>query len=228
MQLTQLCIFLNFSYIIHCFNHYNFLRQPIKLLSRRCSGFRSTREGKADTIETVTRKLKKTDILLAIRGGYWQPADRREFERNIPPGVFLCMVKNSLMRIVCEENEDFCKIINICKGQNIYIFLNEEELIPFLDAFEEEREKNIRFKKMNKLLGGVSKSVFLTPKDVRNLRHLPSKETSIAKTVNSIKTVSSSLARCINVVPTKLASSVSAVSTTLARVISLAKTPKVD
>eukprot|EP00916_Digyalum_oweni_P004258 GHVL01007510.1.p1 GENE.GHVL01007510.1~~GHVL01007510.1.p1 ORF type:complete len:180 (+),score=43.72 GHVL01007510.1:60-599(+) len=179
MQLTQLCIFLNFSYIIHCFNHYNFLRQPIKLLSRRCSGFRSTREGKADTIETVTRKLKKTDILLAIRGGYWQPADR-------------------------------------------------QELIPFLDAFEEEREKNIRFKKMNKLLGGVSKSVFLTPKDVRNLRHLPSKETSIAKTVNSIKTVSSSLARCINVVPTKLASSVSAVSTTLARVISLAKTPKVD
>lgn len=117
----------NFTHIGKTGNNKKKIYNKFLLKSRKCSGYRNTRDGKEETVRKMKRILKVTKLLIQLNSFKLTPNLRMELLINMPrPHIRMHMVKNTLMELSV-KNTPFEAITPHLTGSNAYFFIMNED-----------------------------------------------------------------------------------------------------
>lgn len=181
--------------------HKNFL-----LKSRKCDGYRNTKEGKEETIRKIKRILKVTKLLIQLNSFKLSPNLRMDLLINMPrPHVRMHMVKNTLMKLSV-KNTPFEAITPYLKESNVYLFIMNENYISFTLYRNKMFSSLYKDYKLNNFIKvSVYENTILDKKETEDLINLKSHKVYFGHVVNKINNIITSIPNSILQIPSSIA-----------------------
>ncbi|GAW79757.1 50S ribosomal protein L10 [Plasmodium gonderi] len=176
------------------------------LHSRKCSGYRNTREGKDETIRKIKRILKVTKLLIQLNSFKLTPNMRMDLLINLPrPHVRVHMVKNTLMKLAVQKTP-FEAIIPYLKESNMYMFIMNENYISFT-LYGNKMFSSLykEYKTNNFIKLSVFENTILNKTETENLINLKSYSYYFGHVVNRINKIISDIPTSIMQIPASIA-----------------------
>ncbi|KJP89126.1 hypothetical protein AK88_01212 [Plasmodium fragile] len=180
--------------------------KSISIYSRKCSGYRNTREGKNEMIRKIKRILKVTKLLIQLNSFKLTPNMRMDLLINLPrPHVRVHMVKNTLMKLAV-ENTPFEAIVPYLKESNTYMFIMDEKYIAFTlygnKAFSSMYKE---YKMNNSIKLSIYENTILNKAETENLINLRTHSFYFGQVVNKLVRLIGDIPRSIMQVPASIA-----------------------
>ncbi|CAA9986941.1 50S ribosomal protein L10, putative [Plasmodium knowlesi strain H] len=181
-------------------------RKSIPIYSRKCSGYRNTREGKNEMIRKIKRILKVTKLLIQLNSFKLTPNMRMDLLINLPrPHVRVHMVKNTLMKLAV-ENTPFEAIVPYLKESNIYMFIMDEKYIAFTLYGNKSFSSMYKEYKINNCIKmSVYENTILNKSETENLINLKTHSFYFGQVVNKLVQLIGDIPRSIMQVPASIA-----------------------
>ncbi|EUD66969.1 50S ribosomal protein L10 [Plasmodium inui San Antonio 1] len=178
----------------------------ISINSRKCSGYRNTREGKDEMIRKIKRILKVTKLLIQINSFKLTPNMRMDLLINLPrPHVRVHMVKNTLMKLAV-ENTPFEAIVPHLKESNTYMFIMDENYIAFTLYANKSFSSMYKEYKMNNFIKlSVYENTILSKAETENLINIKTHSFYFGQVVNKLVRLIGDIPRSIMQVPASIA-----------------------
>lgn len=119
-----------------------------------------SRQRKEETVQQLETLLQGSAVVVGLRYQGLTVKQLQEFRRSLPAESKVLVCKNTLMRVACDKVEGWSELKPATKGDNAWLFVNEEVIAESIKAY-------VAFEK--KLLEGVPKEERATarPIDVR-------------------------------------------------------------
>ncbi|ETB56584.1 hypothetical protein YYC_05429 [Plasmodium yoelii 17X] len=196
----------NFTHIGKTGNKKKKIYNKFLLKSRKCSGYRNTRDGKEETVRKMKRILKVTKLLIQLNSFKLTPNLRMELLINMPrPHIRMHMVKNTLMKLSV-KNTPFEAITPYLTGSNAYFFIMNEDYISF-SLYCNKMFSSIykEYKTNNFIKMGVYENTILNKKETEDLINLKSYNVYFSHLVNKINQIITSIPTSIMHIPSSIA-----------------------
>ncbi|CRG98932.1 50S ribosomal protein L10, putative [Plasmodium relictum] len=176
------------------------------LKSRKCDGYRNTREGKEETIRKIRRILKVTKLLIQLNSFKLTPNLRMDLLINMPrPHVRMHMVKNTLMKISV-KNTPFEAITPYLKESNVYLFIMNENYISFTLYKNKIFGSMYKEYKLNNFIKlSVYENTVLDKKETEDLVNLKSYNVYFGHIINKINKIITNIPNSILQIPSSIA-----------------------
>ncbi|CRG93168.1 50S ribosomal protein L10, putative [Plasmodium gallinaceum] len=176
------------------------------LKSRKCDGYRNTREGKEETVRKVRRILKVTKLLIQLNSFKLTPNLRMDLLINMPrPHVRMHMVKNTLMKISV-KNTPFEAITPYLKESNVYLFIMNENYISFTLYSNKMFGSLYKDYKLNNFIKlSVYENTVLDKKETEDLINLKSYNVYFGHIINKINKTITNIPNSILQIPSSIA-----------------------
>ncbi|GAB65251.1 ribosomal protein l10 [Plasmodium cynomolgi strain B] len=180
--------------------------KSISIYSRKCSGYRNTREGKNEMIRKIKRILKVTKLLIQLNSFKLTPNMRMDLLINLPrPHVRVHMVKNTLMKLAV-ENTPFEAIVPHLKESNTYMFIMDENYIAFTLYGNKSFSSMYKEYKINNFIKlSVYENTILNKSETENLINLKTHSFYFGQVVNKLVRLIGDIPRSIMQVPASIA-----------------------
>jgi large subunit ribosomal protein L10 len=119
-----------------------------------------SRQRKEETVQQLESLLQDSAVVVGLRYQGLTVKQLQDFRRALPAQSKVLVCKNTLMRVACDKVEGWGELKAATKGDNAWLFVNEEVIAESIKAY-------VAFEK--KLLEGVPKEERATarPIDVR-------------------------------------------------------------
>ncbi|ANQ06710.1 Ribosomal protein l10 [Plasmodium coatneyi] len=181
-------------------------KKSISIYSRKCSGYRNTREGKNEMIRKIKRILKVTKLLIQFNSFKLTPNMRMDLLINLPrPHVRVHMVKNTLMKLAVEKTP-FEAIVPYLKESNTYMFIMDEKYIAFtLYGNKSFSSMYKEYKINNSIKMAVYENTILNKSETENLINLKTHSFYFGQVVNKLVQLIGDIPRSIMQVPASIA-----------------------
>ncbi|SBT75919.1 50S ribosomal protein L10, putative [Plasmodium ovale] len=180
--------------------------RKFSLHSRKCSGYRNTREGKEETVRKMRRILKVTKLLIQLNSFKMTPNLRMDLLINMPrPHVRMHMVKNTMMKLSV-KNTPFEAITPHLKESNVYLFIMNENYISFALYRNKMFSSLYKEYKLNNFIKvAVYENTILNKKETEDLINLKSYNVYFGQVVNKINKIITSIPTSIMQIPSSIA-----------------------
>ncbi|KAG2502051.1 hypothetical protein HYH03_000545 [Edaphochlamys debaryana] len=176
-----------------------------------------TRQKKEEVVSTLKEKLDGSAVVFGMRFRGLDVPTVQKFRKGMPPKSSVYVTKNSLMQKAVEQTQGWEALSEKgCKGENCWVFVNEEEIadvVKHFFKFEEEllaeakkqAAKNVEVKAPTEVSCAVMSGKYLTQADLKRCENLPTKLQLYATIARLAKQPAQKIATGIKMVPTKLA-----------------------
>lgn len=179
-----------------------------------------SRQRKEETVQVLENLLQDSAVVVGLRYQGLTVKQLQDFRRALPAQSKMLVCKNTLMRVACDKVEGWSELKPATKGDNAWLFVNEEviaESFKAYAAFEKKllesvpKEERATARPID-VSGGVMDGKLMGYLEVKKLQSMPTKLELIATIARLINQVPTKVARGINQVPTKLAYGVKALA----------------
>ncbi|KAI4840073.1 50S ribosomal protein L10 [Plasmodium brasilianum] len=184
----------------------SYFNRKFSLKSRKCSGYRNTREGKEEIVRKVKRILKVTKLLIQLNSFKLTPNLRMDLLINMPrPHVRIHMVKNTLMKLAV-KNTPFEAVTPFLKESNVYLFIMDENYISF-SLYRNKMFCSLykEYKLNNVIKVAVYENTVLNKKETEDLINLKSYNVYFGHIINKINKIITSIPSSIMQIPSSIA-----------------------
>jgi large subunit ribosomal protein L10 len=157
-----------------------------------------SRQRKEETVQQLESLLQDSAVVVGLRYQGLTVKQLQDFRRALPAQSKVLVCKNTLMRVACDKVEGWGELKAATKGDNAWLFVNEEVIAESIKAY-------VAFEK--KLLEGVPKEERATARPidvsggcmdgqlldyvaVKNLEKMPTKLeliATIARLINQVR-----------------------------------------
>ncbi|SBT74963.1 50S ribosomal protein L10, putative [Plasmodium malariae] len=184
----------------------SYFNRKFSLKSRKCSGYRNTREGKEEIVRKVKRILKVTKLLIQLNSFKLTPNLRMDLLINMPrPHVRMHMVKNTLMKLAV-KNTPFEAVTPFLKESNVYLFIMDENYISF-SLYRNKMFCSLykEYKMNNVIKVAVYENTVLNKKETEDLINLKSYNVYFGHIINKINKIITNIPSSIMQIPSSIA-----------------------
>lgn len=174
-----------------------------------------TRENKAAVIADLKESLSDAQLAVVIDYQGLSVAEISELRNRLRAVGATCKVtKNTLMRSVVEEDDNWKPITSFLSGSSAFLLVKDDigGAVRAYQSFQKDSKKT-------EFRGGVMQGQALNEEQVKAIADLPSKEELIAQVAGAINSIATKLAVGINQVPTSVARGINEVPASLGRVL---------
>jgi large subunit ribosomal protein L10 len=168
-----------------------------------CSKFATSKEGKAERVDSVKQLLEKTQMIISVPADKLTVKQVSQLRRSLPTGTTAQVVKNTLMARACEGTSFEKATSDTLQGSNMWFFI-EEDIGGTVKAFNQFVKENNK-KDYHTIRAGVIEGIAYDSAGVDAISKLPSKLELIARIAGGIKAVPTKLARVVKAPGNKLA-----------------------
>lgn len=180
-----------------------------------------SRQGKEETMAKLVPLLESSTVVVGLRYQGLTVKQIQEFRAALPKdGAKLLVCKNTLLRRAADEVEGWSELKGAAKGDNAWLFIQEEYVAEAIKAyikFQEKVKEGVPKDERDSMTmltvsGGAMSGNAIGPADIKRLEKLPNKKELIATIARLIKQVPTRVAVSIKQVPTKVALGVKALA----------------
>lgn len=167
-----------------------------------------TKEDKKVILDELKHLLEDCQLAMVIDYQGLSVAEITDLRRRLRPTGTLCKVtKNTLMRIVVEEDTNWKPMTEFLAGPSAFLLVKEDigGAVKAFQAFQKESKKS-------DCRGGVMEGVALNANQIKAIADLPSKEQLMAQIAGALNAVTAKIAIGINEVPASLGRSIQAIA----------------
>lgn len=178
------------------------------------SGLSNTKEGKATIIERTKKVLASTELIITIPFDGVTKEQVDMLRKELPKSSKASVVKNKLMSLAVGDTK-FAPISQNLKGENMFLFIQEGEGKPTLDALKKWQKEIKRIEPHQQPKSAVMENMFYPASSVEAVANLPTKKELITKIALGIKAVPTKIAKGVKAVPNKLGRAIGALKNKL-------------
>lgn len=174
-----------------------------------------TYEDKQAMVAELKDLLSESELTLIVDFQGLSVSEISDLRNRLRPTGTVCkVVKNTLMGVAIEGDDNWEPMEKFLKGTNAFLLV-KEDLKGAVKAYQDFQKAS----KKTELRGGVMQGMALDEDGVKAVIDLPSKEQLMARIAGALNANTTKLAVGINAVPTKLAVGIKEVPGKLVRAL---------
>lgn len=179
-----------------------------------------TKKVKVETVEKLEKAFRESAIVYGLRFKDLNVKTMTDFRRSLPEGTKTYVCKNTLLKVAADKVQGWEAIKESAKGENAWVFVNEEVIADSVKAYNKFNEKLLerypkekrKDMKPTQITGCVMDNRVLDMVAFKKLEKMPTKTELIATIARLLNQIPTKVAVGIKQVPTKLAYGVKALA----------------